>query len=283
MTNEEIYLYKKAQNGGGGGNADVVHLTQAEYDALPDSKLTDDKVYMLEDVNGDGSQFQPVIYSEDEREIGVWTDGKPLYEKVFIASSPISISGGGWIATSFAINSENIVSATLIDPNGNTSGELPVANINGYINIYPSFSANVKTIILQYTKTTDTAGSGTWTPQGVPAVHYSTDEKVVGTWIDGKTLYEKTFSFIPTDNSFYIDVTSLNIDKIIDSNGSIFQSYGNVVPLPYGTNSSDFAIAYYDSNSKKLKISEASGQDNYNLNVQWIVTWKYTKTSQGGN
>ena len=70
-----------------GGNANVIRLTQAEYDALPPSKLTDNNVYMITDVNGDGSQFQPVIYSEDEREIGVWVDGKPLYEKTFYLAS----------------------------------------------------------------------------------------------------------------------------------------------------------------------------------------------------
>lgn len=40
--------------GGGGGNADVVHLTQAQYDALPDTKLTDNKIYLIEDGGGGG-------------------------------------------------------------------------------------------------------------------------------------------------------------------------------------------------------------------------------------
>lgn len=35
--------------GGGGGNANIVELTQAEYDALPDTKLTDGKVYFIKD------------------------------------------------------------------------------------------------------------------------------------------------------------------------------------------------------------------------------------------
>ena len=67
---------------------------------------------------------------------------------------------------------------------------------NGYIQLFNSrgYANNITGFTLQYTKTTDTAGSGTWTPQGVPAKHYSTEEKVIGTWIDGSTIYEKTYT-----------------------------------------------------------------------------------------
>ena len=76
--------------------------------------------------------------------------------------------------------------------------------------------------IIRYTKTTDTAGSGQWTPQGVPTVDYSTDERVVGTWIDGSTIYEKTFdvSSSPIDLSpnTWVDTpfSATNITRIID-------------------------------------------------------------------
>ena len=264
------------------GGIEVIHLTQAEYDALSNTKKYDDKVYMIEDTNGNGSQFQPVIYSEDEREIGVWIDGKPLYQKTLKLSNTISISSESWgnVATlseqldiNYAEGVYNTGSETVyyvLGANCDTNKLLTVLN-------YRNQQIELNEITLRYTKPTDTAGSGTWTPQGVPAVHYSTDEQVIGTWVDGSTIYQKTFSFTPTSNSFYIDVSSLNIDKIIESTGSVFQSYGNTVPLPYGTTSNDYAIAYYNSNDEKLQISEASGQDNYNLNVQWIVTWKYTK------
>lgn len=49
------------ENLGGGGSADIVHLTQAEYDALPDSKLTDGKVYMIEDASPAGNDFFSVV------------------------------------------------------------------------------------------------------------------------------------------------------------------------------------------------------------------------------
>lgn len=51
----------KLDQGGGGGSANIVHLTQAEYDALPDSKLTDGKVYMIEDASPAGNDFFSVV------------------------------------------------------------------------------------------------------------------------------------------------------------------------------------------------------------------------------
>ena len=201
----KIMLNEISYSGGGGGNADIVRLTQAEYDALPSSKLTDDKVYMITDVNGDGSQFQPVIYSENEREIGVWTDGKPLYEKTFLYSG--SLQNDTWYTvTSDGDTTRDIKNVVGYFYSSATKFPIPYYRLGNYTaftvdNDYEltilfdiggvSMIGYVATI--QYTKSTDTAGSGTWTPQGVPAVHYSTDEKVVGVDEDGNTLYEKFY------------------------------------------------------------------------------------------
>lgn len=50
--------------------------------------------------------------------------------------------------------------------------------------------------------------------------NYSLNEQVVGTWVDGSTVYEKTFVFTPTAYDIDIDVSSLNIDKLIRREGS---------------------------------------------------------------
>ena len=74
---------------------------------------------------------------------------------------------------------------------------------------------------MQYTKTTDVAGSGSYNTLGVPTVHYTTDEQVVGTWIDGKPVYRRTWEFSTgvnvTANSWGdtpITYASTNIGKI---------------------------------------------------------------------
>ena len=85
---------------------------------------------------------------------------------------------------------------------------------NGTINVgigsnySGAYAPNKIVITVQYTKTTDTAGSGVWTPQGVPAVHYSTEEQVIGTWL-GETLYQKTYHNVSMTN---------NADNVVDSN-----------------------------------------------------------------
>lgn len=199
-----------------GGNANVIRLTQAEYDALPPTKLTDNNVYMITDTNGDGSQFQPVIYSEDEREVGVWVDGKPLYQKTIVYTDNISTEQS--IQHGILNLDKFIFVSGYIEMNWEGGGFEPLINpALGDSSLSPQYSNCIKDISsqsftvcigqsrlnqgvnaivvnFQYTKTTDTAGSGTWTPQGVPAVHYNTDEKVVGTWIDGNTIYGKTFT-----------------------------------------------------------------------------------------
>ena len=102
-------------------------------------------------------------------------------------------------------------------------------------------AAYIKYLTMQYTKTTDTAGSGKWTPQGVPAIHYSTDEQVIGTWIDGSTLYEKTIFEQPTYSSHTasIAIGNINVRNIkggVETSAgadNIAFGYTNVNPAEY--------------------------------------------------
>ena len=185
---------------------EVVHLTQAQYDALPNTKLTDGKVYCITDIPafGDNLVF-PVCYSEEEREIGCWTDGKPLYQKTIDIGQLTQDTNWHYISHNIS-NVDKVVKVDAVmivtssgrayplmayRPNQN-QGVMISANDTEfqYMNNWQS-NAHTVYITLQYTKTTDTAGSGSWTPTGVPSVHYSTDEQVIGTWM-GEPLYQKT-------------------------------------------------------------------------------------------
>lgn len=189
-------------------------LTWAEYQALTDVEKNNGTIYFISDINGDGQNFQPIIRSLEEREIGVWTDGKPLYEKtVYNAGGTAgtiniahNITNFGHCVNAFGTaydigyreGSQRIGAGDLPFPriasDHNNIGIVGVNDTYANLNVPNAFQDRVTDIYitLQYTKSTDTSGSGTWTPQGVPAVHYSTDEKVVGTWIDGSIIYEKT-------------------------------------------------------------------------------------------
>lgn len=191
---------------GSGGGVTYNELTQLEYDALTPAEKKNGEMYFITDTNGDGDVFQPIIYSETEREIGVWTDGKPLYQKTIdFGALPnnttktvahnisnleriVEIKG----AASYPTAGANIAIPYVVNQT-TTIGLQTQMNIND-TNITITTKDNISMysgyVTLQYTKTTDSAGSGTWTPQGVPAVHYSTDEQIVGTVL-GVTLYGK--------------------------------------------------------------------------------------------
>ena len=187
------------------------------------------------------SKFQPVIYSTEEREVGVWKDGKPLYEKTFYYESNIGTNSTTEIADLSSLNPDTILPIkTTIDEAGWAVLDLPCEGFRlqiSYTNKKASlinsstlsFQPARVNFVVQYTKSTDTAGSGSWTPQGVPAVHYSTEEQIIGTWIDGSTIYEKTYSGLsisaPTKGEWVqTGISKSNMSKIID--GTIRDIYG---------------------------------------------------------
>ena len=244
--------------GSGGGSANLHEVTQAQYDALTEAQKKNGEMYFIKDVNGDGSQFQPVIYSTEEREIGVWTDGKPLYQKTLILSNTI-------INLIVEVDLSSLSIDTIVD----AAGEYDRIPANNDLLIYPFgfYQSNsvfswlrtvnnnklsyliqqpnteittFQRITIKYTKTTDAAGSGTWTPQGVPAHHYSTDEQIVGTWIDGSTLYEKTFQITCNGNTTVVNHNIANLDRVIKGNFDIYNPTSKatlIIPSYEGTKS----------------------------------------------
>lgn len=105
--------------------------------------------------------------------------------------------------------------------------------------------------------------------------NYSTTEQVVGTWIDGSTIYEKTIS-VTQGNSDTTYPAPANIDKIwFDQNASFMVSTGNgdTVSLGYynGTNSDRFQ-AYYNDNNGTICVRASWSGSGY-------ITIRYTKSS----
>lgn len=149
------------------------------------------------------------IYDTTEKVVGKWTDGRPLYQKTInfgtlpnsTSKSVVhSISNLGYIAD---------VKATAKNSSGTTIQINHVATDDVGKGVGVSVdSTNVKIITAQdrssfttcyvtisYTKTTDSANSYNYANEN----DYSTSEKIVGTWIDGSYLYQKTIQVtIPT-------------------------------------------------------------------------------------
>lgn len=220
------------------------------------------------------------IYSLEERQIGVWTDGKPLYQKT--------------------IDFGELPNNTTKQVNHNVSNIETVVEIKGvsYVNnlIYgenlppvtagKAFRASVREnvvevsstdnwtgynarITFKYTKTTDVAGSGEYVPSGDKAVHYSTEEEVIGTWIDGKTLYRRTITglSIQLNGTTWVNYNpSISIDKLINVHAYYEPTNGLMT----------CAIAEYQyNNTVGIQLTAVQG---YNRTVN-TLTIEYTKTS----
>ena len=59
---------------------------------------------------------------------------------------------------------------------------------------------------------------------------YSTEEKIIGKWIDGKPIYEKTFEIGSKSSNYTFTIE--NLDKIINYTGNcIISSYSRIIPF----------------------------------------------------
>lgn len=174
--------------------------------------------------SGQGTKIpRESIYSTTEKVVGCWTDGRPVYQKTFTGTMPTVTTDGSFVHSFISVGSsvnEFIRLDAMMKTSGylfaslerdsSTSNGMVQAYVSGMNNSYTTssdrnkiritnsavnFSGYTVYITAQYTKTTDSANSFNY---GDPN-EYSTTEKVVGTWVDGKPLYQKTISgTVPT-------------------------------------------------------------------------------------
>lgn len=124
--------------------------------------------------------FPPLIYSDEEREVGVWRDGKPLYQKTInvpassITGNETTINHGIsnvdmiYFADGCIVRGGNLtlplVTYHTVSSWASSIFNLTRTNFILYLgNDELSRALNVY-VTLRYTKTTDTPGSGIWTP-----------------------------------------------------------------------------------------------------------------------
>ena len=100
---------------------------------------------------------------------------------------------------------------------------------------------------------------------------YSTTEHVVGTWIDGRPVYEKTFTFITNSTIYYIPDTT-DINHLINVSG-FANKENNDFYIPYSDGSDNISIAYTVNNGIRIFSS------NYFNGAEYTLTIQYTKSS----
>ena len=123
--------------------------------------------------------------------------------------------------------------------------------------------------------------------------NYSTSEKRIGTWIDGKPLYQKTIEcnygnngtpatdYVYSENSGIYDMVMVVSAMGTNSNGGT--AYGNVLGGVVRTNDSDKVGVYYSMSIQAIvsdgNLSINFGHGTNRTDVKPIVTIQYTKTS----
>lgn len=229
-------------------------VTIAEYESIPVAERESNGIaYFIKDLNNSNVEgYPPLIYSDEEREIGVWRDGKPLYQKT-IEFGALPNNATKNVAHGIS-NLENIVNIISVARNTTSNNIIHIPHVHRSTvanQIQVSCDTTNVTVItatnstqfdwcyftLQYTKTTDTAGSGSWTPMGTQTHHYSTDEQVVGTWIDGKPLYERilslTFTAV-TSSTYTFSTEALDHPKICSIEKIFSEKFGTLNFASYG-------------------------------------------------
>lgn len=234
--------------------------------------------------------FSPVIYSDVERVIGVWRDNKPLYAKVISLGGSVNVNAYSWYNAGTLAEQINVIDAKgyndvgsemvlfLLGANCDTNNDLSFLN-------YRNSSVTLTHIAIQYTKTSDVAGSGDYNTYGVPTVHYDTNEQVIGTYL-GKPLYQKTFNVASASLSsreYSISTGLSNVKRIIGYSGHL-TSGSESYALPYERLTETESIrvmarANADGTVTANLITGVGGSSSYGTVTDICLTLQYIKTT----
>lgn len=114
--------------------------------------------------------------------------------------------------------------------------------------------------------------------------NYSTEEMVIGTWIDGQPLYQRTFEITTTttDTRKYLsdELGLTNLKNVWIDESASFIDYNGITKTGIQSvntflSTSDYKTCYIDADGR-LALKTGSGA---NMTLYWTVTLRYTKTT----
>ena len=107
---------------------------------------------------------------------------------------------------------------------------------------------------------------------------YSTEEQIVGYWIDGKPLYQKTIVLTSSINhGEYINISS-NIDKVVSFKGFVIATADAYVRLvPWAVNG--YYFAFNRINSTGIQLEALASNSPSFIKEGSSITFQYTKTT----
>ena len=100
---------------------------------------------------------------------------------------------------------------------------------------------------------------------------YSTEEKIVGTWIDGKPIYRKCYNITLAKGLVTIDAIA-NIDTYLGCKGSYISSSNNKLSIPWIGANTEYTDVFINTSGNVITTSSLTG-------TNCVIVIKYTKTT----
>lgn len=195
------------------------------------------------------------------------------YYNPTVNDATLTIQKNGSNVATFTANSATNQTANITVPNLQTSntdpGEGAALAADTFLGVY-----DVAPSAIDGARITD----GTITPAKTTFTTYSTTEKAVGEWIDGKTIYRKTISVgaLPNNASKNTAHGISNLDTVIDCRGFAKATWGTQYPIPTVYASGD--AGYNTQVSVDATNITLSCTGNNSGKSGYVTIW-YTKSS----
>lgn len=290
-----IYLVGKKFHISSGDAPDFIGATSSsngERGLVPEPQSGDNVKYLC----GDGTWKVP-SGSLNAVVDTLWSGGSMSQKTGDVLNLSHPYTDYNYILIKMIAAGTNISNVNILNPaDGN------VINMHGQGSSTSETSFNVltfsgATVTLSYVNHGSAANEYIFKIEGIKFLNpnvYSTTEQRIGTWIDGKPIYQKTlmgtFSTITDTNTklneFHNDLSSYNIDKTIDINGRCTYSDGRIekyFSALGGTTTIDtrgilyFAIQKNPDDNNKLYLYTEIGSWYSGRNFTCDI--KYTKTT----
>lgn len=248
-----------------------------------------------------------VLYDTEEKVIGKWINGKPLYQKVI----KVDIRDRDWHniqlndSIDFVVKLKGILYygdgyPYFIELQGNTypntdeRAMLLYKKDENYIRYGVLYTQTDLTstylyIIIQYTKITDEPNS--FRPDIIENISimrnldfsniYTEEERIIGCWVDGRPIYQKYIDIGDISGSELnnYDVSSLNINFLVYVDVNYYQTNINNVEFWYSASSgADSRVLGINSDHTKLLCWGTNSVFRYTK-----LILRYTKTTDAEN
>lgn len=116
--------------------------------------------------------------------------------------------------------------------------------------------------------------NGNWNSWTLLRGNYSTQEALIGKWLDNKPIYRKTVSFgaLPSNTEKRINHNVSNIDKVVNISGIAIGTNGTSVFLDHASTTP----IYFFANKTQVGVGTTTDRSNY---AEAYITIDYTKTT----